>query len=197
MRSFSLPVFMTTALFGAGCFGHVGYSATVSSDGYAPELVYAAPGVQVIADFDDSIFFADSFYWRFDGGGWYRSPRYNGGWVLAAPPPPLQGIDRPRGYVHYRPEGWVSRRERAPQQALPRDGRDDRRRFEGRPPPRAPMVQPPPPPRGPQQPPPGYQQRPRAPQQPPPRAAPPPFRGGQAPGGGREHGGERDGHGRR
>jgi hypothetical protein len=166
------------------------------NDGYGPELVYAAPGVQVIADYDDSIFFADSFYWRFDGGGWYRSPRYDGGWVYATPPPAIQRIDRPRAFVHYRPQGWVSRRERGPQQAMPRDGRDDRRRFEGRPPPQAPPPRAAPPPfRGPER---GFQQPQRAAQQParpnqqPPRAVQPPSRGGQPPAGDREHGHGRD-----
>jgi hypothetical protein len=195
IRSSALAAFMTAALSVAGCYGSVGYSAPVGNDGYGPELVYAAPGVQVIADYDDSIFFADSFYWRFDGGGWYRSPRYNGGWVYATPPLTIQRIDRPRAFVHYRPQGWVSRQGRGPQQAMQRDGRDDRPRFQGRPAPQARMAQPAPPFRGPER---GVQQPPRGPQQPPrptqqpPRADQQPFRGGQPPSGDREHGPGRD-----
>jgi hypothetical protein len=77
MRSFILTTFTAMSLLASGCAA--GFGATVSSDGYGPELVYAAPGVQVIADYDEPIFFVDSFYWRFYGGGWYRSPRHTGG----------------------------------------------------------------------------------------------------------------------
>jgi hypothetical protein len=46
---------VATAALAAGCFGTAGYSATVSSEAYRPDLVYAAPGVQVIADYDEPI----------------------------------------------------------------------------------------------------------------------------------------------
>ena len=72
MRSIISAVVMS-GLFAAGCAARVGYSATVSSDGYGPDLVYVAPGVQVIADFDEPIFYADGLYWRFYSGTWYRS----------------------------------------------------------------------------------------------------------------------------
>jgi len=91
----------------AGCAGT--YQATVADDGYPPDLVYAAPGVQVIADYDEPIFYSDGFYWRYYGGTWYQSPRYTGGWVVGAPPMAVRRIDRPRAFVHYRPNGWVAR----------------------------------------------------------------------------------------
>lgn len=124
MRRINLPAIMTAAVLG-GCAGPVGYSATVSSGGYAygPDLVYVAPGVQVIADYNEPIFYSDSFYWRFYGGTWYRSHYYDRGWVYAVPPAPLLRIGRPHDYVHYRPQGWVARRDRGP---IVRDHRDDR-----------------------------------------------------------------------
>jgi hypothetical protein len=137
MRSFILTTFTAMSLLASGCAA--GFGATVSSDGYGPELVYAAPGVQVIADYDEPIFFVDSFYWRFYGGGWYRSPRHTGGWVSARPPAAVMRIDRPQAYVHYRPQGWVSRRERGGPQPIARDQRMERGR--------APAYQSPPPPR--------------------------------------------------
>jgi hypothetical protein len=70
MRVRILPKIIFAVALSAGCAGTVGYSASVSSDGYGPDLVYAAPGVQVIADYDEPIFYADNFYWRFDGGTW-------------------------------------------------------------------------------------------------------------------------------
>jgi len=86
-----------------------GCAATVSADAYPPDMVYVSPGVQVIADYDEPIFYSDGFYWRFYGGGWYRSTYYTGGWVYARPPVAVMRIDRPYAYAHYRPTGYVAR----------------------------------------------------------------------------------------
>ena len=99
-----------TTLLGAGCAAR--YQGEVASPGYyEPELVEVSPGVQVIADYDEPIFYSDRLYWRNSGGVWYRSPTYTGGWVVASPPPAVLRIDRPRAYVHYRPRGWVGHRQ--------------------------------------------------------------------------------------
>jgi len=95
------------AMLLAGCAGT--YQATVADDGYPPDLVYAGPGVQVIADYDEPIFYSDGLYWRYYGGTWYRSPRYTGGWAIGAPPMAVRRIDHPHAFVHYRPNGWVAR----------------------------------------------------------------------------------------
>src|SRR5689334_12571031 len=77
-----------------------GCAATVSA---GPDLVSVSPGVQVIADYDEPIFFADGLYWRYYGGVWYSSSYYTGGWVYARPPAAVLRIDRPYAYRHYRP----------------------------------------------------------------------------------------------
>jgi hypothetical protein len=94
-------------LAAAGC------AATVSADAYGPDLVTVSPGVQVVADYDVPIFYADGIYWRYDGGVWYRSGRYTGGWVHATPPVAVLRVDRPAAYAHYRPVGWAGRSGRA------------------------------------------------------------------------------------
>jgi len=126
MHRITLPTVMTAAVLAASCAGTVGYSASVSNDGYGPDLVYAAPGVQVIANYDEPIFFSDSYYWRFYGGTWYRSTSYSGGWAYARPPQQVLRIERPTAYVHYRPQGWVARREAVRQGPTVRDHRDAR-----------------------------------------------------------------------
>ena len=63
MRSIVLAAF----LLGAGVVA-TGCTATVASDPYPPDLVYAAPGVQVIADYNEPIFYSDGYYWRTSGG---------------------------------------------------------------------------------------------------------------------------------
>ena len=101
MRSIILATVLLAASLMSGC------AATVSADAYPPDLVYAAPGVQVIADYNEPIFYSDGFYWRYYGNTWYRSTYYTGGWVYAQPPVAVLRIDRPYAYRHYRPQGWV------------------------------------------------------------------------------------------
>ena len=72
------------------------------------DLVEVSPGVEVIADWDEPIFFVDNFYWVNRGGYWYRSGWYGGGWGrVDVVPDRVRGISNPGGYVHYRPAGWA------------------------------------------------------------------------------------------
>lgn len=113
---------------GAGPAYSGGAYATTSADGYAatPDLVTVQPGVQVVADYDEPVFFVDGFYWRFNDGYWYRSNNYYAGWYFyERPPVAVLRIDRPYAYAHYRPAGYVARanvRYRAPE-AISRDHR--------------------------------------------------------------------------
>ena len=106
---------------GAGCYtqGRVGvaYTATATT----PDLAYVSPGVMVVADYPEAVFYSSNYYWRNNGGVWYRSSRYNGGWSVSTNiPVAVRRIDRPTAYVRYR--GTVVR-----------DQRDNRRNDRGRP----------------------------------------------------------------
>jgi hypothetical protein len=114
----SAVLFAATAAAG-GCFtsAEVGYS---SGPGYAsgggeayvstPDLVEVSPGIQVVADYDEPVFYTDGFYWRFYNNGWYRSNNYATGWYFyERPPVAVLRIDRPYAYAHYRPQGYVVR----------------------------------------------------------------------------------------
>jgi len=126
MKRLTLLTVLTAAL-ATGCAARVGYRGSVSGQAYGPDLVYVAPGVQVIADYDEPIFYTDNFYWRYDGRSWYRSSVYTGGWVYASPPAPILRIERPHAYVHYRPAGWAPQYDRrGPQQPDTRDHRQAR-----------------------------------------------------------------------
>ncbi len=90
-----------------GCLG----TATVSGGGGGyydsqPDLVEIEPGVQVIVDYDEPIFYSDNYYWRNDGGSWYRSSYYNRGWVSAQPPVVVGRVSMSGNYRHYRPAGY-------------------------------------------------------------------------------------------
>ena len=56
-----------------GCVasGQAGYTATGTVS--VPEMVVISPGVQVIADYNEPIFYSDSYYWRQENGYWLRS----------------------------------------------------------------------------------------------------------------------------
>jgi len=99
-------------LFAAACTGsgEVRYSA--QAEVTTPELVEVEPGVQVVADYDEPVFYNDGFYWRYYGGVWYRSPQYNRAWVrVETVPVAVRRIERPERFVHYRAQGRVEARD--------------------------------------------------------------------------------------
>lgn len=100
-----LRMIVLAAALAAGCYaGEIEYSG-----GVGPDLVDVSPGVRVIADYDEPIFFADEMYWWFYDGLWYRSATYTGGWIFV-PTPPLVvlNIREPFRWVHYHPRGFVA-----------------------------------------------------------------------------------------
>ncbi|BDG03301.1 hypothetical protein [Anaeromyxobacter oryzae] len=70
-----------------------------------PQLVVVSPGVQVVPDVEEEVFFVDGYYWCRHDGGWYRSRNHRGGWVVV----PRRGVPArlyeipPGRYRHYRP----------------------------------------------------------------------------------------------
>jgi hypothetical protein len=78
-----------------------------------PPMVVVQPGVQVVRDSDEEIFFSGGWYWRpAPDGSWYRTRSYRGGWVMAPPRAvPVTIARMPRGqYRHYRGEAWHEQR---------------------------------------------------------------------------------------
>src|SRR5262252_3916424 len=108
MRGTILSAVLTAAALG-GCYttADVGYSPGYAAgpapapapppDAYVaqPDMAEVSPGVQVVADYDEPVFFTDGFYWRFYNGGWYRSNNYATGWFFVdRPPVAVLRIDR-------------------------------------------------------------------------------------------------------
>ena len=52
--------------------------AAIEASSYTPNLVAINPSVQVLADYEEPIFFTGGAYWRETNGGWYSSPSYSG-----------------------------------------------------------------------------------------------------------------------
>jgi hypothetical protein len=51
-----------------------------------PPMVVVQPGVQVVEDNDDEVFFVDDVYWVRRGPHWYRAKDHRGGWVVVDGP---------------------------------------------------------------------------------------------------------------
>ncbi len=124
MRLTLLSLILGSALTGCLATGQadVSYGGGVAVS--TPDLVEVSPGVQVVADYDDSVFYSDGYYWRNDGGSWYRSTYYSGGWgYYASPPSAIISINEPYRYRNYRPSGYQPRHQPYRQQEPIRDHR--------------------------------------------------------------------------
>ena len=105
-----VTLLITTAL--AGCASRGSYSSGyyASASVSTPDMAYVAPGVHVIANYDEPIFYADGYYWYNSNGYWYRSPRYTGGWVYVDRPSyRVARISNPHAYRYYRPNNYTVR----------------------------------------------------------------------------------------
>src|ERR1044072_8472102 len=106
-----VPILIAAGL--AGCAGS--YRGSVYATSSGPDMAYVAPGVRVIADYDEPIFFADGFYWYNSNGYWYRSHSDTNGWAyVERPPRAIISINRPYAYAHYRPNNYVVHRRPVP-----------------------------------------------------------------------------------
>ena len=73
----------------------------------APVLVEVSPGVQVVPDYDQEVFFVRGWYWYRSGPHWYHTRDHRGGWVVANRREVPRGLVHipPGRYRHYRAEG--------------------------------------------------------------------------------------------
>ncbi|NVB80644.1 MAG: hypothetical protein HOV81_19775 [Kofleriaceae bacterium] len=106
--------------------GDVQYSGEVAVT--SPALVQVTPGVQVVEDADEPLFFADGSYWLYRDNVWLRSDNYRGGFArvdLVTVPQDIRVIERPQIYAHYRQnskrysEAYARDRERSTRGTAP------------------------------------------------------------------------------
>jgi hypothetical protein len=129
MQTLLLRSVLFLALAG-GCAGSGQF--TYASQATVPDLVVISPGVQVIANYDEPIFYSDNYYWRNEGGFWYRSANHTRGWArVEVAPVRIRAIAQPSAYVRYRAEARVA----APRQNDDHDrndGKDKHDRNDGK-----------------------------------------------------------------
>jgi hypothetical protein len=71
-----------------------------------PQLVVVSPGVQVVPEVEEEVFFVDGFYWVRRDHTWYRSRSHRSGWVLVPArvvPQRIGGLP-PGKYKRWKPE---------------------------------------------------------------------------------------------
>lgn len=69
-----------------------------------PPLVVVHPGVSVVRDFDEEVFYADGYYWARQDRSWFRSHDHRRGWARVDQrhvPAPLAQAP-PGRYRHYK-----------------------------------------------------------------------------------------------
>lgn len=126
-----IPYCLAGAL-AVGAFATTGCVATVRGGAHvstpAPELVYVQPGVWVVADYDEPVFYHGDSYWLYRNGLWYRSSVHYGGWTrVYTTPVSVRRIHRPRTYVRYRARAGVRTRRGPPPRRASPAVRDHRR----------------------------------------------------------------------
>ena len=68
-----------------------------------PPLVEVQPGIQVVRDFGDEVFFVRGSYWVERQGHWYRTRDHRSTWYLAKPRdlPRALALHQPGRYRHF------------------------------------------------------------------------------------------------
>jgi hypothetical protein len=88
----------------AGCYSDAEVAPAYAYSYGEPGLETVSPGVEVVTDLDYPVFYSDGFYWMWDGGFWYRSHSWRGGWIGVGPryvPWGIRGIREPLAYSHW------------------------------------------------------------------------------------------------
>jgi hypothetical protein len=122
---------MLVAVALGGCLATVGEdgrmvggeaSFTLRLPEVLPPLVVVQPGVSVVRDLDEEIFYSDGYYWARQDRTWYRAQDHRRGWArVEGRYVPAAIVQSPPGrYRHYRGE----EHQRSDQEHGRRDGRD-------------------------------------------------------------------------
>lgn len=81
-----------------------GATVTFGFPDVLPPLVVVEPGVSVVSDLDDEVFYSDGYYWVRQDQRWYRSHDHRGSWteVDVRYVPGAFARSPPGRYRHYR-----------------------------------------------------------------------------------------------
>ncbi|HKC61568.1 MAG TPA: hypothetical protein VKB92_15890 [Myxococcales bacterium] len=98
-----------------------------------PPMVVVQPGVRVVSELDEEVYFVDGWYWVRRGPHWYRTHDHRGQWVWVAPARvPVALVRMPPGqYRRLHREEWQrARRERKEREKAERRAWKEREKAE-------------------------------------------------------------------
>ena len=98
-----------------------------------PRLVVVSPGVQVVPEVQEEVFFHDGWYWCRRDAYWYRSRDYRGGWVVVpgrAVPQRLVALPPPGHYRNWKAEKEHEKAERKAERRAEKRREHEERREE-------------------------------------------------------------------
>jgi hypothetical protein len=102
MKKLLLSVLAATAFAGCVTHGDVGVGYQYGYASPEPDMYVVSDGVNVVAYADYPTFYSDNYYWMYNGGTWYRSSYYGGGWVVSYDVPyRVRTIREPHSYAHF------------------------------------------------------------------------------------------------
>lgn len=101
---------LTLALAGLATPAHAGAHVWIQMNlpAVLPPLVVVQPGVQVVQDYGEEIFFSGGYYWVRRDGYWYRAADPRARWYYVRPAAVPVAIARmpPGHYRHWHGHGW-------------------------------------------------------------------------------------------
>lgn len=95
-----------------------------------PRLVVVSPGVQVVPEVREEVFFHDGWYWVRRDDFWYRSRHHRGGWVVVPGrqvPSRLVAVGPPGHYRNWKAEKEERKAERKAWKEARKERRHDDR----------------------------------------------------------------------
>ncbi len=98
-----------------------------------PRLVVVSPGIQVVPECEEEVFFTNGYYWVRRDNGWWRSRSHRGGWAMAPvrAVPGRLGQFPPGQYRHWKAEKRAEKAYKAEVKAARHDRDEGRDRDEG------------------------------------------------------------------
>jgi hypothetical protein len=88
-------------------------SITIALPPVLPPLVVVQPGIQVVEDLDDEVFYSRGWYWVRRDDFWYRARDCRGRWIFVEPRFVPYALRRtpPGHYRHFRKAEWKAAKE--------------------------------------------------------------------------------------
>lgn len=82
------PLVVAASLFALPAFAQIDINVQLPTVTFnaPPPLVVVEPGVQVVEDYDEEVYFVSDYYWVRRGPRWYRTKDHHGGWVVVDGP---------------------------------------------------------------------------------------------------------------